>query len=68
MGKTYLIIAYDGTEIIDDTPESEIRMSALDAFEERYVREERRIRNERVRQKKLVKNPLWRLASFCGIV
>jgi len=68
MGKTYLIIAYDGTEIIDDTPESEIRMSALDAFEESYVREDSRIRNERVKQKKLVKNPLWRLASFCGIV
>lgn len=68
MGKTYLIVTADGVEVIDDTPEAEIRMSALDAFEERYIREQRRKRKERMRQRKIAKNPLWRLAAFCGMV
>ena len=57
--KTYIFKAYNGMEVIDNTPEAELRLSAMEYIEERYKRE--RKRNQR-------KNPLWKLACFCGIL
>ena len=63
--KTYIIIAYDGTEVIDGTPEAEIRIAAMDELEEKAKRE---LKRNRQIIHRLVKNPLWRLACACGIV
>lgn len=63
MQKTYFIITGDGIEVVDETPEAEIRLSAMDALEERYHR-----RQQAEQRQKLVKNPLWKLASFCGLI
>lgn len=65
MMKTYIIIAYDGTEIIDSTPEAEIRIAAMDDLEEDIKREQRRKAKQ---MQRLVKNPLWKLACVCGLV
>lgn len=65
MREIHIIIAYDGTEIIDSTPEAEIRIAAMNDLEERVKREHRR-KTEQV--KRLAKNPLWRLACACGLV
>ena len=46
-------------EVLDNTPEAELRLSAMEYIEERYKRE---------RKRKQRKNPLWKLACFCGIV
>lgn len=53
-----IIKAYNGAEVIDDTPEAELRFSAMEYIEERCKREQKRKRE----------NPLWKLACFCGIV
>lgn len=63
MTKYYIIIAHDGTEIIDDTPEAESRIAAMDYKEERAERERRK--NNR---RKLARNPLSRWACLCGLV
>lgn len=65
MMKTYIIIAYDGTEIIDSTPEAEIRIAAMDDLEEHIKREQRRKAKQ---MQRLAKNPLWKLACVCGLV
>lgn len=63
--KAYIIIAYNGTEIIDSTPEAEIRIAAMNDLEERIKREHKRKAKQIQR---LAKNPLWKLACACGIV
>lgn len=65
MSKYYIIIAHNGTEVIDNTVEAEDRIATMDYLEGRYKRERRRRNNTHSR---LAKNPLHRLACFCGIV
>lgn len=62
MSKAYIITASNGVEVIDDTPEAEIRLANMDYVEERYI--EKKIK----KQRKLAKNPLRKLASVCGII
>lgn len=65
MSKYYIIIAHDGTEVIDNTLEAEDRITAMDYMESRYKRECER-RNKR--HGKLARNPLYRLAGLCGMI
>ena len=65
MSKYYIIIAHNGTEVIDATPDAENRINAMDCAERKYRRE---CEHKNIRQRKLVKNPLYRLACLCGIV
>jgi len=65
MSKYYIIIAHNGTEVIDATPDAENRINAMDCAERKYRRE---CEHKNTRQRKLVKNPLFRLASLCGII
>ena len=62
MSKAYIITASNGVEVIDDTPEAEIRLANMDYVEERYI--EKKIK----KQRKLAKNPLRKLASVWGIM
>lgn len=64
MVKYYIIIAHDGTEVIDDTPEAAKRINAMDYLENQYKREYQ----YNVKQRKLLKNPFYRLACLCGLV
>lgn len=65
MSKYYIIIAHDGTEVIDATSDAENRMNAMDSVERRYKRDCER-RNKR--HGKFAKNPLYRLAGLCGMI
>jgi len=65
MSKYYIIIAHDGTEVIDNTVDAEDRIATMDYLESRYRRECERRNNH---HGKCAKNPLFRLASLCGIV
>lgn len=65
MSKYYIIIAHDGTEVIDTTLEAEERIATMDYMEKRYKRECERKNN---RHGSFVRNPLYRLACLCGIV
>lgn len=65
MSKYYIIIAHNGTEVIDATPDAENRINAMDCAERKYRRE---CEHKNIRQRKLEKNPLFRLACLCGIV
>lgn len=65
MSKYYIIIAHDGTEVIDNTTEAEDRIAAMDYLESRYKRDCERKNN---RYGRFVKNPLYRFACLCGIV
>lgn len=65
MSKYYIIIAHNGTEVIDASPEVEERIAAMDYMEKRQKRECRHRNN---RHGKSAGNPLYRLASVCGIV
>ena len=65
MSKYYIIIAHKGTEVIDNTVQAEDRIATMDYMEGRYKRERRRRNNTHSRS---AKNPLFRLASLCGIV
>ncbi|MDE6619173.1 MAG: hypothetical protein K2K74_01535 [Lachnospiraceae bacterium] len=65
MTKYYIIIAHDGTEVIDATVEAEERIATMDYLESRYKRECERKNN---RHGRLAKNPLYRFACLCGIV
>ncbi len=42
MEKAYIIIAYDGTEVIDATPQAEIRLANMEYMLERKARQEKR--------------------------
>lgn len=65
MSKYYIIIAHDGTEVIDATLEAENRINAMDYVERRYTKE---CGHKNSWQRKFAKNPLYRLACLCGIV
>ena len=58
MNKTIYYISADGVEVIDNTPEAEIRLSSMEYIEERHAR----------KNKKSRKNPLWKIAGLCGIL
>lgn len=62
--KAYIIMAYDGTEVIDSSPEAEIRIAAMDNLDERAERELRRARKNIQR---LLKSPILRLICACSI-
>lgn len=64
MVKYYIIIAHDGTEVIDDTPEAANRINAMDYLENQYKREYQ----YNVKQRRLLKNPFYRLTCLCGLV
>ena len=59
MNKAIFYLTPDGVEVIDNTPMAELRFSAMEYVEERCKRE---------RKRKQRKNPLWKLACFCGIL
>lgn len=59
MCKSIYYITNDGVEVIDNTPQAEVRLSSMEYMEERCKREWKR---------KQQKNPLWKLACFCGIL
>lgn len=63
--KTYIIVAHDGTEVIDCTPEADFRLSAMDYAERRYKRSQRwKLKsNETILKKLILKMPL-----FCSIM
>lgn len=63
--KAYIIIAHTGQEIIDSTPEAQDRIAAMEYREKRYEREQKLLAE---RNRKFSRNPLWRLAAFCGMV
>ncbi len=63
MSKYYIIIAHNGTEIIDDTPEAENRIASMDYQEERAERE-----RKRSQKRKIAWNPLYKLAGLCGLI
>ena len=63
--KSYIIIAHTGQEIIDSTPEAQDRIAAMEYREKQYERGQRLLAE---RNRKFARNPLWRLASFCGMV
>lgn len=65
MSKYYIIIAYDGTEVIDATSDVEERIATMDYMERRHKRESERRNN---RHGGFVKNPLYKLACLCGVV
>lgn len=65
MSKYYIIIAHDGTEVIDTTLEAEDRIATMDYLEGRHKRECERRNNIHGR---FARNLLFRLASLCGIV
>lgn len=60
MLKYYIIIAHNGTEIIDMTAEAEDRIANMNYMEERYERE--------CKQRKFTQNLLHKMACFCGLV
>ena len=64
--KGYVIIASNGAEIIDTRPEAESLIIAMDEEEQLY--NARQKRRETERQRKMSRNPLWKLACMCGIV
>lgn len=51
-------IAHNGTEVIDDTPEAEDRYNAILRQEQKYVKEQRQIREVR---RKIIRNPLYKI-------
>lgn len=65
MLKYYIIIAHDGTEIIDSTPEVEEHIAAMDYLESRCRREYEHKINQ---QRKLARNPIYKMACLCGLV
>lgn len=65
MQKYYIIVAHDGSEVIDSTLEAGDRIAAMNYQEERYIREQKRkAKNNR----KYAENPLYKLAGLCGLV
>lgn len=64
--KGYIIIASNGAEVIDTRPEAESLIIAMDEEERLY--NARKKRREADGQRKLARNPLWKLACMCGIV
>lgn len=63
--KEYIIIASNGAEVIDGTPEAADRIAAMEYLEKKNRRSYRKKAEHR---KKMQKNPFWKLACFCGFV
>lgn len=63
--ETYIIIASNGVEVIDNTPEALDHIATMEYMEEKCKRNYKKKAADR---KKHAKNPLWKLAAFCGIV
>ena len=61
MQKAIYIKTCEGIEVFDNTFNAEDRVSAMDYLEKRYNRLRKRSKHKR-------KNPLWKLACFCGIL
>ena len=59
MCKSIYYVTNDGVEVIDNTPQAEIRLSSMEYMEERHRRN---------RKRKSRKNPLWKIAGLCGIL
>ena len=64
--KGYVIIASNGAEVIDTRPEAESLIIAMDEEEQLYNARQKRRESER--QRKMSRNPLWKLACMCGIM
>ena len=64
--KGYVIIASNGAEVIDTRPEAESLIIAMDEEEQLY--NARQKRREAEGQRKMSRNPLWKLACACGIM
>ena len=64
--KGYVIIASNGAEVIDTRPEAESLIIAMEEEEQLYNARQKRRESER--QRKMSRNPLWKLACMCGIV
>lgn len=61
MSKYYIIIAYNGVEIIDNTPYADSRLTNMDLVEKEYF--------NRLRRKKQKRNSiLQKIACFCGLI
>ena len=60
MCKSIYYVTPDGVEVIDNTPQAEIRLSSMEYIEERQ--------HKRNRKRKSRKNPLWKIAGLCGII
>lgn len=69
-----LINTEDGNQIIDTTLKTQYEsLTALQMLEYMEIdnqlsRMERKQRREAEKQRKQARNPLWKLACFCGIV
>ena len=61
MQKAIYIKTSEGIEVLDNTFNAEDRVSAMDYLESRHKRLRKRSKHKR-------KNPLWKLACFCGII
>lgn len=61
MKKAIYIQTSEGIEVIDNTFDAENRVLSMDYLEKRYNRLRKRSKHKR-------KNPLWKLACFCGIL
>lgn len=66
MQKGYVIIASNGAEIIDTRPEAEALISEMDIEEKIYNARQRR--KEAKIQRKMSRNPFYRLACVAGIL
>lgn len=64
MQKAFYIIAHNGAEIIDDTPEAEIRLANMEETEQLYNRRMSRKRAENSSLRKMV----HKVACACGIL
>lgn len=65
MQKAIYIRTTEGIEVIDATPESEIRFSAMDYLESRYKKNKRKSMN---RKRKLSHKLLYRFACMVGLI
>ena len=61
MQKAIYIKTCEGIEVIDNTFNAEDRVLSMDYLESRHKRLRKRSKHKR-------KNPLWKLACFCGII
>ena len=67
MSKAYIITASNGVEVIDSTPEAEIRIINMEYAEERILKQiEERKQTER--KQKLLYRFIHKVACMCGIV
>ena len=65
--KTYIIKASNGVEVIDSTPEAEIRIINMEYAEERILKQiEERKQTER--KQKLLYRFIHKIACTCGII